>query len=487
MQLGMQKTKAAIIELGFNRLKPKIPKPAEYTAVPGEGFSSKLEKKQQDFSGNNKVKPVQNEKKPAISTESAQEEVKKLDLKEEGIELNDDKLSEKKNAEVENSVQSGAELKNTKIEEEADTEEDEAIKAALPLDFSFIYTVLEEKMPISDETQLSSEEHEDIREIKALLGELNAKSLSETEELSAKMLEIAEEYPEFEELLRELRQLTDNEKAEVKPTQNEPITEDGLKSLKELLFKLNAETVEVNRAETEPEEVENEKPAVEFELKDKEETVKAQEVKNTEVKEFETEPVKQQRAASKPQTKVSAEAENSVLNNKNAEFNPFVEERAEIEQTVNSNQVQAKVLSGTKLEVLEQVKTQILRQNVGADDRSEIVIRLKPEELGRVELKIELHNDEVTAKFQVASQMVKEAIESNLSDLKMALKDKGFDINNIAVDVREGGREGSASGQRGKNSAVNYYKVENQAEDVSQIYMKSLEAIMSESTFEHLA
>lgn len=161
-----------------------------------------------------------------------------------------------------------------------------------------------------------------------------------------------------------------------------------------------------------------------------------------------------------------------------------LEQSAEIEQ---NQLIQTKLSPAMKMDVFEQVKSYILRENAGQLDRSEMVIRLKPEELGRLELKIELHNDEVTAKFNVASQAVKEALEANLEDLKMALKDRGFEITNLAIDVREGSKEGRSGGEDSSKRSRSYFKNEAQQEDISLVYQRSLEATVAESTFEHLA
>ncbi len=140
-----------------------------------------------------------------------------------------------------------------------------------------------------------------------------------------------------------------------------------------------------------------------------------------------------------------------------------------------------------RTEIFDQVKVAIVKSNtiVGSDDHSEMIIRLKPEELGKVELKIEVHNDNVIARFNVASQVVKEAIESNLQDLKNSLKDKGFSEMTFNVDVNQGGDEQSGFRQnRGRRRAI-YIPTDVEKGEAS--YVKSLSAMINDASFEYLA
>lgn len=72
-----------------------------------------------------------------------------------------------------------------------------------------------------------------------------------------------------------------------------------------------------------------------------------------------------------------------------------------------------------------------------SEDISEMIIKLKPDNLGKLSMKIVIDRGMLVAKFDVESQMVKEAIESNLEDLRNALKDKGFEIQEFDVSVNK--------------------------------------------------
>ncbi len=137
--------------------------------------------------------------------------------------------------------------------------------------------------------------------------------------------------------------------------------------------------------------------------------------------------------------------------------------------------------------VFEQVKVAIEKSStiIASNDHSEMIIRLKPEELGKVELKIEVHNDNVIARFNVASQVVKEAIESNLQDLRNSLKDKGFNEMTFDVDVNQGGDgRGGFQQNRGRRRAL---QIPTDVERGEASYIKSLSAMINDASFEYLA
>ncbi len=57
--------------------------------------------------------------------------------------------------------------------------------------------------------------------------------------------------------------------------------------------------------------------------------------------------------------------------------------------------------------------------------------------MGNVELKVSIEKGVLLAEFNVESQIVKEALESNLADLRNALSDKGFSIHDLNVSVNQ--------------------------------------------------
>lgn len=68
-------------------------------------------------------------------------------------------------------------------------------------------------------------------------------------------------------------------------------------------------------------------------------------------------------------------------------------------------------------------------------DKSEMVIHLKPDHLGKLELKVVTEQGIVAAKFIAESQQVKEIIETNMQLLKDSLQKQGISIDGISVQV----------------------------------------------------
>ncbi len=85
-------------------------------------------------------------------------------------------------------------------------------------------------------------------------------------------------------------------------------------------------------------------------------------------------------------------------------------------------------------QVMEQAKV-ILGQ-----DKSEMVIQLKPDHLGKLELKVVTEQGIVAAKFIAESQQVKEIIETNMQLLKDSLQKQGIAINGVSVQVGQDNR-----------------------------------------------
>jgi flagellar hook-length control protein FliK len=70
----------------------------------------------------------------------------------------------------------------------------------------------------------------------------------------------------------------------------------------------------------------------------------------------------------------------------------------------------------------------------------EMKIKLQPEELGEVEVKLRIENNIMKAEFIVENQQVKEALESKFDTLKNNLSAKGFQGSEIDVYVSTGDR-----------------------------------------------
>ncbi|MFZ5352080.1 MAG: flagellar hook-length control protein FliK [Bacillota bacterium] len=92
-------------------------------------------------------------------------------------------------------------------------------------------------------------------------------------------------------------------------------------------------------------------------------------------------------------------------------------------------------------------KTEIVKQIVRKaevilkDGKSEMNMKLEPEHLGKLMLKIVVEKGQVEAKFVAESYKVKEAIEANFNQLKDMLQDKGISVQSFSVSVGQEGRE----------------------------------------------
>lgn len=102
-------------------------------------------------------------------------------------------------------------------------------------------------------------------------------------------------------------------------------------------------------------------------------------------------------------------------------------------QNVNGASLRQNVFN----QILDSVKA-----NIKLDDNgSHMLMKLKPEQLGSVELKISIHKGIVQAEINVENEMVKATVESNLDNLKQSLSQKGYQLNQINVSIDSGKKE----------------------------------------------
>ena len=80
-------------------------------------------------------------------------------------------------------------------------------------------------------------------------------------------------------------------------------------------------------------------------------------------------------------------------------------------------------------------------------ERTEVEIRLKPEFLGKVTLKLAVQGANLSARFTVESHEVKRAIESCAAELKENLSAQGLHISGLSVQIDDGGRRAPWSGE----------------------------------------
>ena len=91
----------------------------------------------------------------------------------------------------------------------------------------------------------------------------------------------------------------------------------------------------------------------------------------------------------------------------------------------------------------ETINTQIVRQTgiiLKNNNRGEIRLVLKPEQLGKLRIRIQLDDNRLTGRIFVTNAIVKEALDNDLESLYRAFKQNGFDAEEfeVLVDRRQG-------------------------------------------------
>lgn len=106
-------------------------------------------------------------------------------------------------------------------------------------------------------------------------------------------------------------------------------------------------------------------------------------------------------------------------------------------------------------------------------DKSEMVMDLKPDHLGKLSLKLVTENGIVMANFTAESQQVKEVLEANMQLLKSALEKQGFVVQGFNVSVGRDSNSGfekrSFTGERLKAYGIRNEAVTGMAGSVATV------------------
>jgi len=114
--------------------------------------------------------------------------------------------------------------------------------------------------------------------------------------------------------------------------------------------------------------------------------------------------------------------------------------------TLDLNQLQKKDISSILNKVENKVTVQakeIINQVVenakiiNTPEKSEIVMELKPESLGKLSLKVVTEQGIVAARFVAESEQVKSILETNMQLLKDSLEKQGVNVQGFSVSVRQ--------------------------------------------------
>ena len=139
---------------------------------------------------------------------------------------------------------------------------------------------------------------------------------------------------------------------------------------------------------------------------------------------------------SKKVVKTNSKSQSSIKNEFKENLMNFSKENEEVKENFKS-ELNFKLLSKVNQmnKVVDQIKNNFVTKFDGKI--SEMKVLLNPKSLGKVELKMTIEKGNVIAEFKVESMMVKQAIESNLQDLRNALSDKGYSIDGLNVSVNK--------------------------------------------------
>lgn len=89
----------------------------------------------------------------------------------------------------------------------------------------------------------------------------------------------------------------------------------------------------------------------------------------------------------------------------------------------------------SKEDVLAQIHSKL--QMMNSTSNTKLTMVLNPESLGKVSIQLMNTKDGLTAELQVASQAVKDILDSNLSNLKDTLSAQGVQVNDMSVKVSQ--------------------------------------------------
>lgn len=93
----------------------------------------------------------------------------------------------------------------------------------------------------------------------------------------------------------------------------------------------------------------------------------------------------------------------------------------------------------SKAEVTEQIVEKA--ETMIREDKSEMVMQLRPESLGKISLRVIHERGEIIARFVAESEQVKAILEGNMQLLKDSLQKSGVMVQSLEVSVGQQGRE----------------------------------------------
>ena len=144
----------------------------------------------------------------------------------------------------------------------------------------------------------------------------------------------------------------------------------------------------------------------------------------------------------------------------------------QINQGINDSK---EVKMEAKVHLVQPNKEEILKQIIDkasvsvSQDKAEMIINLKPDNLGKLSLKVATEKGIVTAQILAENQQVKQIIESNFNVLRDALEKQGITVQQFSVSVGQDSwnkgfnqdNRGNSSKSNGKNQGISGITVNN--------------------------
>ncbi len=135
---------------------------------------------------------------------------------------------------------------------------------------------------------------------------------------------------------------------------------------------------------------------------------------------------------------------------------PIVIELTHVKDNFSGESRTLTTFSGSALmkQLEESINSKIVKQSsviLKDSGAGEIKLILKPEQLGKVRIKLNMQDNRISGNIIVDNASVKEIFESNLQNLERAFRENGFDTAALNVSV---GGDSSGSGSREKSNDI---------------------------------
>ncbi len=188
--------------------------------------------------------------------------------------------------------------------------------------------------------------------------------------------------------------------------------------------------------------------------------------------------------SSKSQNPAGQENEMHRMNFENA-LNQVVTQKTET--IVMNNTVQTIVSNVSAKDVFDQIVDGM--KVAVTDNKTSMTLQLQPENLGKIALNLTSEHGVLTGHFVAESEVVKEAIEANLAQLKTQLQQQGLNINEIKITVGDSqaffaGKEQQESQQQSmfKKQSKSSFRVSHVNGDIEEDDTESLSERMNDTS-----